>query len=713
VASNEVRFFAWRVSSEPGTRKVSPHSHYRAWRPSAERIFPRDFALAWAKQALAAAVRANRPVVHDAALSAYHATIKAMADKTGGIIARLWRCSAASCRCCRRTRGSRGSRRERHLIRLNRNLAASSEARLEYARRSRLQADQPRESCYRKEIHLTHQPLSVHIFRMASTSPWEEGCPMFPGHFVYPILSRILGVVLVVAGTLKAAELVRPNADQAHPWMTAIAVGIEFALGVWLLLGLHSHWARLVTLICFMLFWNVALWGVVNTQQSCGCLGPRISVRPWIAVAFDTFAIGALLFWSPTGSTSEGGQFSRRHGLILGATLGAAAIVLINAYWDRPHVESKASLDPAPDPSGIDAIGLAAVIEGLERNRAALGTVTFQTEETSTEHPVAAMTKYMGGTEEAKKAYLRRGDRTGRYRCDLAYRDQEIRVSRRCLQSPNSDAAGKHDMLLVGSKGRRVYYVRGLEQAFLTTMKSTADEDDGRTVDVRCAGFRPPIQSIADWLRQQEVLAAGMVKTTDGRLVFKVKAIEKRRNRRSPDIVTATFEPEFNYLPSRVVYWFYPTGGVFIVTDIRYSRVAKGRGWFPETIRTRSFIRDTNEDPDAVSGQNITNEITISNLNVDPQLPDEVFDPVLPSRTKLLGDLAATARLGDQPERASEFIRSEPRKLTRDPDESVRSRAGWFWPIALVVNTVALSLGVAFRKRFAFCRPDSTWRTSP
>jgi len=26
------------------------------------------------------------------------------------------------------------------------------------------------------------------------------------------------------------------------------------------------------------------------------------------------------------------------------------------------------------------------------------------------------------------------------------------------------------------------------------------DEHDGRTVDLRCAGFSPPIRSIADWL---------------------------------------------------------------------------------------------------------------------------------------------------------------------------------------------------------------------
>jgi uncharacterized membrane protein YphA (DoxX/SURF4 family) len=529
---------------------------------------------------------------------------------------------------------------------------------------------------------------------------------MLPAHFGYPILSRILGVVLVVAGTLKAAELVRPNADQAHPWMTAIAIGIEFALGVWLLLGLQPRWARLVTLICFVLFWNVALWGVVNAQESCGCFGPRISVRPWIALAFDTFAIGALLFWSPTTGTSEGGQFNRRHAMILGATLGAAALVLIYGYWDRPHVDSSASLDTAPDPSGIDATGLAAVIEGLERNRTALGNVAFQAEETSTEHPVAALTQYMVGTEEAKQAYLRGGDRTGRYRCDFAYRERDIRVSCRCLQSPNgaADDRAKRDMLLVGSKGRRIHYVRGLGQAWLTTMKSSVDEDDGRTVDFRCAGFRPPIQGIADWLRQHQVLAAGMVKAADGRPVFKVKAMAKRRNGRSADVVTAIFEPELNYLPSRVVYWFYPTGGVFIVTDIRYSRLANGRAWFPETIRTRSFVRDTNEDPDAVSGQNATNEITISNLNIDPQIPDEIFDPVLPSRTILLGDLAATARLGDQPQRTSESIRSEPRKLTRPANEATMLGAGTrrFWSIALIVNAAALGLGVAFRKRFAF-----------
>jgi hypothetical protein len=378
-------------------------------------------------------------------------------------------------------------------------------------------------------------------------------------------------------------------------------------------------------------------------------------------------------------------------------------LVLIYPYLSRPGIESKASLAAQETPVGVDSVGLAQVMEALERNHAALKTITFSTEETCIEHPVAAMTRYMIGTEEAKQAYLRAGDKTGRYKCEYAYREEEIRVDCKCLQSPNgpADAAANHDMLLVGSKGRRVHYLSGMGQAFLTTMKTTVDEHDGWTVDFRCAGFSPPLKSVADWLRQHEVLAAGMVKAADGRPVFQVRVLEKRR---VPRYVTATFEPAFNYLPSRIIHWFYPSGGILQVTDIRYSPLANGRGWFPEAIRTRAFLRDTNDDPDAPTGQNVTREIRITNLNVDSRIPDETFDPILASGTRLRGNLAGTGQVGDQPLRASSRTRSEPRQLTRpaDPAAVEHARTWAFWPIALAVNGVALGLGFVFRKRFAF-----------
>jgi len=63
-----------------------------------------------------------------------------------------------------------------------------------------------------------------------------------------------------------------------------------------------------------------------------------------------------------------------------------------------------------------------------------------------------------------KQAYLRGGERTRPLQMRLRLSEDEIRVDLPLLANrPTAprDAAANHDMLLVGSKGRRVHYVLG------------------------------------------------------------------------------------------------------------------------------------------------------------------------------------------------------------------------------------------------------------
>jgi hypothetical protein len=525
---------------------------------------------------------------------------------------------------------------------------------------------------------------------------------MFDHRFLYPVVSRVLALVLIVAGAFKGADWLKSGADAHKQWWLALAAGFEFLLGIWLMLGVYPRWARLVTLACFVVLLNVALWGVASQRESCGCLGNKVSVRPWAATTLDSCAIVGLLLCAPVGVPGLTVPLRRWHGAVLGMSVVIIAIVIACPYLPKRSAGSQDSGAPQVEPTGVDSAGLVPVIDALQRNRAALNAIAFATEETSTQHAIEAWNRVLHGTDEQKKAFFSAGDRTMRSKCEYVYRGNEIRVECRCLQSPNR-ADGKadesnYDLLMVGSRGRMVKYITGLQHAWLFTMPTTIDDGIKPTLDLRCAGFRGPISSIPDWLRENELTAGGLV-NANGKTVFRVRALEKVP---PACYVTATFDPNFNYLPTRVVYWFHPNGGVDTVTDINYSRLHNG-AWFPESLRIRHFIRDTGNDPDAPNGQSGTRETKVFNVSADAQVSDDTFDPLIPPHTRLTGDLAPGGRTGDRALRASEIFRGTARQATPPSERAVFSSAGnrRFWLAAAGTDAALFALAFFFRKRFA------------
>lgn len=113
------------------------------------------------------------------------------------------------------------------------------------------------------------------------------------------IVACFLGLVLLIAAVLKGQELVAVAVNSVTQWWLQTAlVGFEFCLGIWLLSGLYSRYARWVAMGTFVCFLVVATFQAVMGKVSCGCLG-AMQVAPWITAAFDAGALIALSITVP------------------------------------------------------------------------------------------------------------------------------------------------------------------------------------------------------------------------------------------------------------------------------------------------------------------------------------------------------------------------------------------------------------------------------
>ena len=101
----------------------------------------------------------------------------------------------------------------------------------------------------------------------------------------------ILGAAHEVSGILRAAYFVRGSFSHHSTW--------DNALGLWLLSGKHRFATWVAVLITFLGFAGISFYQVWIRQASCGCLGRRVTVNPWVMFAIDLAAVAALLVARP------------------------------------------------------------------------------------------------------------------------------------------------------------------------------------------------------------------------------------------------------------------------------------------------------------------------------------------------------------------------------------------------------------------------------
>jgi hypothetical protein len=119
-------------------------------------------------------------------------------------------------------------------------------------------------------------------------------------------LPRVLGLLLLTAACLKATDVLMGR--HGHPLLLPFPllfglIGLETILALWLLSGMAADWGRIVSLVCFAVFFGAAAAHALTGESTCGCMG-RLPVPPWLAALVDLAAIGLLYRWRPRGSST-------------------------------------------------------------------------------------------------------------------------------------------------------------------------------------------------------------------------------------------------------------------------------------------------------------------------------------------------------------------------------------------------------------------------
>jgi uncharacterized membrane protein YphA (DoxX/SURF4 family) len=121
-------------------------------------------------------------------------------------------------------------------------------------------------------------------------------------------LNVLLGAVLVLAGVLKAQQLLTdPSVGRASGIPRELLIGasaFELAFGCWLLAGLYRRLTRWLALGWFTSLAAVVLAQALGGAPSCACFG-ELHAHPWLMFAFDVAAVAALGMWTPNDHSSR------------------------------------------------------------------------------------------------------------------------------------------------------------------------------------------------------------------------------------------------------------------------------------------------------------------------------------------------------------------------------------------------------------------------
>lgn len=186
-----------------------------------------------------------------------------------------------------------------------------------------------------------------------------------------------VGIVLLLAATLKGHELATQSLDEqsvwsSRPWMIGLVL-FEVAFGLWLLSGLHAHGTRVLALLTFLAFFQVVLYQAASWEPSCRCLG-KASPSPWFMIFLDGMIVLALLAWRPRGDSPT--IWSHPH--VAASTALVYLLVGIPAalnmvYYTSTGIRHKLRQDPRLNVSLRLALTNPAMQDVLDRLQAATG----------------------------------------------------------------------------------------------------------------------------------------------------------------------------------------------------------------------------------------------------------------------------------------------------------------------------------------------------
>jgi Protein of unknown function (DUF1573) len=136
-----------------------------------------------------------------------------------------------------------------------------------------------------------------------SSHPARTSASHLPTNFIKAWIPRVVGSVLLIAAGLKVygfnVDPVARTGMFSAPAFQFLVIVFELGLGGWLLSGQQRAGAWIAAMLTFTAFAGVSCYQGVIGQASCGCLGSKVSVNPWLMFVFDIAAIAMLLISRP------------------------------------------------------------------------------------------------------------------------------------------------------------------------------------------------------------------------------------------------------------------------------------------------------------------------------------------------------------------------------------------------------------------------------
>jgi hypothetical protein len=159
---------------------------------------------------------------------------------------------------------------------------------------------------------------------------------------LYEVVSRFLGLVLLLAGALKVQAsttgLVPETDFWSSRWFLIITSLAEMVFGTWLIVGILPWLSWWLAMAIFGSFLGDNLTKALAGDVSCGCFG-QFEVHPWVTFGFDLLAIFLLLIGTPVARPYSSGNYLRAR-LIMFASMcvivGAGSFGIYHHFEPRP-----------------------------------------------------------------------------------------------------------------------------------------------------------------------------------------------------------------------------------------------------------------------------------------------------------------------------------------------------------------------------------------
>jgi hypothetical protein len=479
----------------------------------------------------------------------------------------------------------------------------------------------------------------------------------------YPIGSRILAVVLLITGTVKAHGVLT-GADLS--WTSAVISGFEISLGAWLILGLYPVWTRVVTLVFFVALLNVAISWVVEGRASCGCLG-KVHLKPWYAVVFDAVAVMWLI-----ASYHTSGQVlrDRRTRLASFAVLsGVVCLTLFGRTISRTNSEPSERVRPAADQELI-----ARALAGIDANQRPLRTARYTMERTIT-HP---------GLRQVERRESRGFENGTRI---ISKRHPVLRHTFACAlrgtDCRREDVGGRRPGRLQTVFGSHsVDYVPEINQAWIGDGPSPAGARE--PLDPFCLALQKPVLNLPDWFRVTRISGAKEYEDELG------AGVQVTGNIWNNGETTVRFTASRSYLPVSVELR-HPDGSFDSVADLSYARLPNVGSWFPQRVVIRNWpggTATTAVPPASV----IEYDLKVAALQVNQDIPDDQFNIQLPK------DCVVSDTRGHTPPRELGAGGATLSTVLAGPPLTGQKRS--VWPYLVGLNIAVLAAALYCRWRF-------------